>query len=260
MLKVSIITICFNNLQELVRTSGSVDQQALKPFEHIIVDGSATSEIKNYLESNVQPAFRRWKCERDKGIADAFNKGINRATGDVILFLNSGDMLYDTTVLQKVFEVFNSDKSLQWCHGKLQMMRGGIQVIVGKPFEKKKLYRGMRGVFHPTMYVKKELFERHGMFDTNIKMAMDYDFLCRIADEKNTFIDYPLATFDPTGVSTTRYLDAMNESYAAYQKYYGKTFRQTFWSWRLAALHYLLESKAGKLLYKLKVKAGLENI
>ena len=257
---ISIITISFNNLKDVIATCKSVDEQLMMPFEHIIVDGSTTGEIREYLEGSVQPAYRRWICERDNGIADAFNKGIRNATGDVTLLLNSGDELYDNTVLQRVNKEFEGDPSLMWCHGKLKMIRGGVWVVVGKTFEKDKLYRGMRGVFHPTMYVKREVYERRGMFDTEIKMAMDYDFLCRIADEKNSFIDYPLATFDPTGVSTTKYLDAMNESYAAYRKYYGWTFKQTLWSWRLSILHHLLESRFGKWLYKVKVKLKLENM
>lgn len=257
--RLSVITICFNNLEDVKKTCASVDCQLLKPNEHIIIDGSTKPDIKEWLESTPQPLYRKWLCERDKGIADAFNKGVNMATGNVLSTLNSGDELYDETSLQRVMSVFDKDNTIMWLNGKLNMMRGGLWVIVGKPFEKSKLYRGMRGVFHPTMYVKKEVYNRRGMFDINIKYAMDYDFLCRIADEKNSFIDYPLATFDPTGISSTQYLPAMEDAYACYRKYYGKSFKQTLWSKRLAILHYLLNSKFGKWLYRMKVKAGLQN-
>ena len=259
MIRFSIVTICFNNLEELKQTSASVDIQVIKPFEHIIVDGSTNAEINNYLVSNPQPVYRQWIYERDKGISDAFNKGIARATGDVIVLLNSGDTLYDKFVLEKVNEVFIKDADLMWCHGKQYLFRGGIWVVIGKPFEKSKLYRGMRGTFHQTMYVRKNLYEKYGPYDITIKMTMDYDFLCRIADEKNTFIDYPLATFDPHGISTNKYLDAMDEIYAVYRKYYGWTIKQTIWSWRLTILHYLLKGNFGKFLYSMKVKLGLEN-
>jgi len=259
-MRLSIITICFNNLPDLIATCQSADMQEQPPFEHLIIDGSTKSDIKNYLETQAQPPYRRWICERDKGIADAFNKGIRHAQGDVTILLNSGDTLYDETVLRKVLELFRQNPSLMWCHGKLNMMRGGRWVIVGKPFEKSKLYRGMRGTFHPTMYVRREVYERHGLFDTDIKLAMDYDFLCRIAEEPNAFIDYPLATFDPTGVSTTNYLDAMAESHVVYRKYFGKTWKQTAWGFRLKMLHYLLESPLGKTLYLVKAKLGLANI
>lgn len=257
--RITIITICFNNPGDLKETCASVDSQDQKPFEHWIIDGSTKPDIKEWLESTQQPAYRKWINERDKGIADAFNKGILRACGHILYLLNSGDKLYDNTVLERVSEVFEKDSSIMWCHGKLNLHRGGRWVIVGKPFEKEKLYRGMRSVFHPTMYIKKEVYDRRGLYDVNIKMAMDYDLLCRIANEKFAFLDYPLATFDPTGVSSTRYIDAMNESFESYRKYYGPSVKQKLWGLRLRSLHYLLESPMGKWLYKLKVKLGGEN-
>ena len=257
--RISIVTICFNNLEELKKTCASVEMQTLQPNEHLIIDGSTKPEIKYWLENNQQPGYRKWICERDKGIADAFNKGVRNVTGDIIYILNSGDTLYDNTILQRASDVFAKDSSIMWCNGKLNTLRGGIWVSVGKPFEKEKLYRGMRSVFHPTMYVRKAVYEKHGLFNVDIKMAMDYDFLCRIADEKNVFIDYPLATFDPTGVTSTKYLDAMDESYAIYRRYYGNSIKQTLWSWRLTFLYYLLKSPLGKLLYSIKVKIGMQN-
>ena len=258
-MKISIITICFNNLEELKKSCASVDAQLLQPYEHIIIDGSTQIEIKQYLESTPQPPYRKWICEPDRGIADAFNKGIRKSSGDIIYLLNSGDTIYDQAVLEKVNATFVGNPSIMWVHGKLNLMRGGIWVAIGKPFEKEKLYRGMRGTLHPTMYVRRELYNKHGLFDINIKMAMDYDFLCRIAGEPFVFIDYPLATFDPSGVSSSNYLKAMKESYAQYRKYYGPSFKQTLWGWRLTILHHLLQSPLGKVLYRIKVKMGKEN-
>ena len=257
---ISIITICFNNPDDLVRSCGSVDDQELKPLEHIIIDGSTTGEIKAWLEEHPQPPYRSWVCERDRGIAGAFNKGLRRAKGAVLLLLNSGDRLYDASVLGRVRKEFEADPSLMWCHGKLSMMRGGLWVNVGKPFDRELLYRGMRGTFHPTMYVRREVYEKHGLFDGALRYAMDFDFLCRIADEKHSFIDYPLAVFDPTGVSTKQYLKAMNEAYAVYRKYFGFSWKQKVWALRLSLLHRLLHTGAGKLLYRIKVWLHLENI
>lgn len=256
---ISIITICFNNPEELQQTCNSVDAQAVKPFEHIIIDGSTKSDIRNWLENNPQPSYRKWLCERDHGIADAFNKGINIAKGNVLYLLNSGDILFDEQVLQTVYAAFSDHPEVMWVHGLLNTLRGNIWVIVGKPFEKSKLYRGMRGVAHPTMYIRKEVYERHGLYDSNVKIAMDYDFLCRIADEPFHFINKPLATFDPTGISSTRYLDGIKESYARYRIYFGFSLKQVFWGWRQAFLYHTLNSGFGKFLYKIKVKLGLAN-
>lgn len=258
--RISIITICFNNPEELIRTCESVDSQLLPPYEHLIVDGSTKPDICTWLQSELQPAFRHWICERDNGIADAFNKGVRHVKGDILLLLNSGDTLYDVCVLQQVTALFGSNPAAGWLHGKINTLRGGLWVIVGKPFENKKLYRGMRGVFHPTMYVRQALFQRHGVFDTSLKYAMDYDFLCRIAGEPFIFADMPLATFDPGGISSTSYIKAMKEARVVYRKHYGYVLKQTLWGWRLALLHYLLQSRAGLLLYKIKVKLGLADV
>jgi len=252
--RISIITICFNNLEELQKTCVSVDAQLMQPDEHIIIDGSTKPDIKSWLENDPQPTYRKWISERDKGIADAFNKGVKKATGDILSHLNSGDELYDETVLQRVSGTFEKDTSLMWINGQLKLLRGGIWVIAGVPFEKKKLYRGMRSVFHPTMYVRKEVFDRRGMFDVELKSAMDYDFLCRIADEKNAFLNYPLAIFDPTGISNTGWMFSRKEADASYRKYYGPSIKQTVWTMRMILLHKLMKNPLGKLLYRIKVK------
>jgi glycosyltransferase involved in cell wall biosynthesis len=258
--RLSVITICFNNLDDVIKTCKSVDEQTTTPFEHIIIDGSTNTQIKEYLEGHQQPPYRRWNCERDKGIADAFNKGIKAARGEITTLLNSGDTFYDSSVLKRVIALFDADKQLMWCNGKLNMFRAGIWSVTGKKFEKEKLYRGMHGVFHPTIYVKREVYDRCGFFDLTIKMAMDYDFICRIADEKNDFIDYPLATFDPSGVSSTNYVASTNEMFECYRKYFGSSLKQILWQQRLLLLHKLLNSSLGKWLYKMKVNAGMQKV
>jgi glycosyltransferase involved in cell wall biosynthesis len=256
---ISIITICFNNLADLRATCKSIEQQQVLPFEHIIINGSTTQDIKNWMENSPQPVYRKWVNERDKGIADAFNKGIRAAEGSITYLLNSGDLLHDPSVLGKVEQAFNQDPSLMWCHGKLKLFRGDQWVLVGKSFEKKKLYRGMRSVFHPTMFVNKEVYNRRGYFDTDLKIAMDYDFLCRIADEKFIFLNEPIAVFDPTGVSSEHYEKALNEASECYRKYYGSSWKQSLWNTRQIILHRILNSAFGKKLYALKVKLGGEN-
>jgi glycosyltransferase involved in cell wall biosynthesis len=153
--RISIITICFNNPEDLQATCASVNMQKTLPFEHIIIDGSTTSEIKNWLESTAQPIYRKWICEKDDGISDAFNKGLKKATGHIINFLNSGDILFDENALNKIHEVFETNPDIGWCHGKLLLQRGGQWVSIGKPFDPEKLYRGMRGVSHPVHLIYK---------------------------------------------------------------------------------------------------------
>jgi glycosyltransferase involved in cell wall biosynthesis len=257
--RISIVTICRDNPEDLLATCESVDMQSQPPHEHIIVDGSTDDRIRSWAAGHPQPSYRNIVTEPDEGISDAFNKGIARSTGDVLVMLNSGDRLHDESVLPKVADAFGRDPSLQWLHGSMEMMRGGRWVVIGKPFEEGKLYRGMRSTFHPTMYVRRALHERHGLYDKGLRIAMDYDFLCRIAEERNTFIEHPLATFDPTGVSTKNYGKGIEEAYRCYRRHFGFSLRQELWKRRQILLNVLLESPIGRWLYGIKVRLGLAN-
>jgi glycosyltransferase involved in cell wall biosynthesis len=256
---ISIVTICRDNLEDLLRTCRSVDAQSHPPHEHIVVDGSSGEGIRRWLAESLQPAYRRSVSEPDEGISDAFNKGIVMSTGDVLVMLNSGDELYDETVLSRVSEAFLEDPSIQWLHGSMKLKRGGRWVVIGKPFERGKLYRGMRATFHPTMYVRRALHERHGLYDKGLRLAMDYDFLCRICDEKSAFIKEPLASFDPTGVSTENYMQGVEEAYRCHRRHHGFSLSQEVWKRRQLFLHTVLESGFGRWLYALKVRLGFAN-
>jgi glycosyltransferase involved in cell wall biosynthesis len=259
-IKISIITISFNNKEELLNTIESVDKQITLPYEHIIIDGSTNTEIKEFLNGKIQPNYRKWISEPDQGISDAFNKGVINATGDFMQFLNSGDTLYNKSTIQEVQAELQQSPVCKWMHGQLQLQRGGKQVIIGKPFNPQKIYRGMRSTFHPAMFVHKNLFEKYGNFSMQYKIAMDYDFLIRIRKEPFKFMPFPIAIFNPDGISNSNYLEGLKEVKKIYKKYCGNNFKLTLWQLRLKILHYLLQSKVGKLLYKIKQKLGLANI
>lgn len=257
---ITVITICFNNLGEVIDTCRSVDMQETKPFQHLVIDGSTNDAIKNYLETNPQPSYRNWICEPDKGIADAFNKGIRNSNGNIVVMLNSGDSFYDEKAISTALDAFNKDDSLQWLHSKYKLLRGNQWVIIGKPFEKNKLYRGMRSICHQTMFLKKQLHDTYGLYSTTEKIAMDYDLLCRIADEKFIFIERPLVSFAPAGISSSNYALSLIEARRVYERYFGKSFLLFTWQLRLKTLFYLLHSPIGNFLYKIKTGLKLENM
>lgn len=259
-LSISVITISFNNLTELKETCSSIDEQQCPPWEHWIIDGSTNSEIRDWLVGTQHPPYRKWISEPDKGISDAFNKGIIRATGTIVNMLNSGDRFRDATVLETVARAFTDNNGITWLHGKCLTTRGGKQVVLGKPFDKEKLYRGMRSVWHQTMFVKRSLHDKYGLYDTSIRIAMDYDFVCRIANEPFLFLEKELVIFAPHGVSQSSYLDALSQMKQVYQKYFGNSTLLEIWQLRLKMLYYLLKSPAGKFLYNIKTKLKLENI
>lgn len=261
MTKLSIITICFNNLQEVKDTCRSVDEQIIPPFEHLIINGSTNVEIKNYFEKAEVVPYRKVFNENDNGIADAFNKGIEKSTGDVIVLLNSGDLLYDKNVTKTVLAKFDEDETLMWLHGKYRYQRSGVWVTLGKPFDPKKLYRGMRSLSHQTMYVKKELYDKHGLYDTSFKIAMDFDFVARIRFEKFLFLDEILAINVPGGISSEKYNLSLKEGSRVVQKYLGFSWKNKLWTLRLKTLKAIQEIPVlGKILYKIKAGLGLANV
>lgn len=260
MCRISVVTICFNNLEELKKTCTSVDEQHELPYEHLIIDGSKTDEIAKWLNSSFQPVYRKWICEPDKGIADAFNKGIQRSTGDVVHLLNAADVYASDDVLKEVSDAFTLHPNAQWLSGKIRMIRVGKKVVVGKPFDPKKLYRGMRSVSHPTWFVKRSVYQQVGNYDLRYKIAMDYDMMCRLKNVKAAFINLPLIDFDDSGVSTQNYLDALSETRQAYIAHFGYSLKMEIWHLRLKLLHLLQQTSLGRHLFALKRFLGLENM
>lgn len=251
---ISVITICFNNQEELISTCQSVDEQTCQPDEHLIIDGSTNNSILNWLKTNPQPRFRKWIHEEDNGIADAFNKGINNSTGELIHLLNSGDTYYQANAIQTALDAFDNNTGLKWLHSKYVQFRGGILVISGKPFDQNLLWKGMRQVAHPSMFLKKELYVKHGLFDTSLKIAMDYDLLVRIRNEENIFLDQPLVCFAPGGASSQQFYLGLKEVKNIYQKYMGNSNRQHLWQTRQKILHVFMQTGLGKLWFVMKNK------
>lgn len=250
--RITVVTICFNNLSDLQSTCASVDAQTVIPFEHLIVNGSTEPQIADWLDNQPQPSYRRWINERDKGISDAFNKGINHANGDIIHLLNSGDIYYSNQVLSSVKTFFKANPTTSWISGKIEMKRGGIWVQVGVPFDAAQLYKGMRSVSHPTYFLKAAVYERVGLFSLDHKIAMDYDLLCRLVHEPYAFLPETLIRFDDKGVSTTAYLKSLKENIKVYESHFGFSIACRLWQFRLKLLYYLMGSAFGKFLYRLK--------
>jgi glycosyltransferase involved in cell wall biosynthesis len=259
--RISVITICFNNLADVQRTCASVDAQTVLPDEHWIINGSTESDIAQWLEQTPQPPYRKWINERDNGIADAFNKGIGLVSdGTITHLLNSGDTYAAADVLAAVQQVFLTYPETQWVSGNIELMRGGYIVSVGKAFDKNKLYRGMRSVSHPTWFLRKEVYSRTGGFNSQYRIAMDYDLMCRLVNEPYRYLNKTLAKFDDTGISSLQYIASLQETRTVYESYFGFSLLLVLWQFRLKLLHYVLRTGLGKLLFSLKKKLGLENI
>lgn len=258
--KFTIITICFNNLEDLQKTCLSIEAQTVVPFEHWVINGSTQADIAQWAAQSPQPAYRKFLHEKDKGISDAMNKGIARAEGEILHLLHAGDLYAHAQVLEKVGAAFLANPATQWLSGKMQLHRGGLPVVVGKPFDPQKIYRGMRSVFHPTWFVRPSVYVQTGTFHLQWKIAMDYDLLCRMPAEGYLFLPEPLVVFDDQGISTQHYLAAVAENIAVYESYHGFSFKARLWAFRLRCLHWLLLTPLGKWLFAWKKKMGWENV
>ena len=168
----SIITVTYNNFDELKKTLDSIPK--LDFIESIVVNGGDCSNTKEFLKSYSGKSI----SEKDNGISDAFNKGINLASGDLLMFLNSGDILLESSYLKNAREMFFQDSQTDFVHSNIILLdQSGAQLFMKPTFSS--LGRGMP-YLHPTMIVRRNVFEQIGLFNVKYKIAMDFDFIVRL--------------------------------------------------------------------------------
>lgn len=199
----SIITVNLNNLEGLKKTMESVFEQTWQEFEYIIIDGGSTDGSKKYIESN-NDKIDHWVSEPDKGIYNGMNKGIKAATGDYLLFLNSGDWLYDEKVLKIAAE------KLDGC----DVLYGNMVKVF--PDGKEILDKGVNGneislsvfidgtINHSSSFLNKRIFSKYGFYDENLKIVSDWKlFLIALGLNKSevSYIDYSFSYFNMNGIS-----------------------------------------------------------
>lgn len=202
-MKLSIITINFNNRDGLQKTIDSVITQTWKEFEWIIIDGGSTDGSKELIEK-YSSYITYWVSEPDKGIYNAMNKGIKVATGEYCLFLNSGDGLVSSDVLKKVFQRnINTD----FITGNMILLSNPIRRIHGIHSNNITCANMIfETICHPTTFIKKTLFDTFGMYDENLKIVSDWKFFFYCIIIRNCTIKYineDIAFFNTEGISST---------------------------------------------------------
>lgn len=180
-MKISIITSVFNNQDTIAEAMNSVLSQTYANIEYIIIDGCSTDATINIIKS-YQNYLAVFISEPDQGIYDGLNKGIKLATGDVIGFLHSDDLYENNTVIEKVARAF-IENSTDSTYGDLTYVSKHDRLKVIRywksgEFTLKKLRYGWMPP-HPTFFVKRAIYEQYGLFDTNFKIAADYDLMLR---------------------------------------------------------------------------------
>lgn len=174
-MKLSIVTINYNNAAGLQKTMDSVFGQTYADYEYIIIDGGSTDGSKEIIENNAD-RLAYWVSKKDKGVYHAMNKGISYCSGDYIMFLNSGDCLINNNILESVFHMIKTANS-DIIYGNIEVNKkdGGIEVIkhpstltLNNLFEKT--------LNHQACFFKQTLFSSIGLYNEKFKMAADYAF------------------------------------------------------------------------------------
>jgi len=258
MLKLSIITINYNNAQGLQKTLESVDSQTFVDYEQIIIDGGSIDGsveiIKNY-ESIIKNYC--WASEPDNGVYHAQNKGIEKANGEYCLFLNSGDYFCNEKVLETIFSK-NSDADIIW----------GNLIVINARESKIGICKGNEHVTfldiyssiikHQASFIKRGLFKKYGLYDESLKIVADWAFFFKTAGFNEVslhYVDIDIAYFKADGISYNnpqlcrierqKVLDQympriMQEDYLLFQKYRN--------------VRYIDKRKTGFFLFKILAK------
>lgn len=191
-MKVSIITVCYNSAATIESTIQSVIFQDYSNIEYIIVDGESkdnTLDIVRKYEMHIDTII----SENDSGIFDAFNKGIQNATGDIIAILNSDDFYMNNKVISKIVRAFES------CD--CELVFGNIYYVDAQNTNriirrwKSSSYSKLKAIFgwmpaHPAFFVRRSVYNKYGGFNTNFKYSGDYDFMMRLLYKYNLSSKY----------------------------------------------------------------------
>ncbi|MES2732314.1 MAG: glycosyltransferase family 2 protein [Bacteroidota bacterium] len=224
-IKISIITAVYNNCSTVSHAIESVLSQDYPNIEYIIIDGKSTDGTVDIIRK-FEGKISKWVSEPDKGIYDAMNKGLELATGDVIGLLNSDDFYENTSVISDVASIFHA-KNTDALYGDLLYVDAkDITKIVrywkAKPYVVNTFLRGWMPP-HPTFFVKKEIYQKYGKFNTSFKSAADYEFMLRVIHKHKIKLAYlpqilvRMRTGGVSNLSLKNRLMANKEDYLAWQ-------------------------------------------
>lgn len=200
-MKFSIVTINFNNREGLQRTIDSVVSQTYRDFEWLLIDGGSTDGSRDLIEK-YQSHFSYWCSEKDQGIYNAQNKGIQRTQGEYVLLLNSGDFLADADVLA---EVVKCDVHSDFILGNMIVHADGEDYIWDIKAEMLTARQFFYGTLpHPGTFIRREMFDKYGLYDEKMKICADWKFFVEaILIGQATLVKIPIiiSVFEEGGIS-----------------------------------------------------------
>ena len=205
-MKISIITVNYNGARTLRDAIESILNQTYSNIEYIIIDGKSTDGsieiIEEYkIKFNKKGYEYKYISEKDLGIYNAMNKGLKMVTGDIVGILNSDDW-YEVDILENISKEFEENKNLEMTYGILRTVKND------KYLEVKGNYYSFGIGLHPTVFLRKEIYNKYGNFNERYKIAADTDFLLRLKRNNINckFIEKIITNFRIGGISTTNEL------------------------------------------------------
>jgi len=213
-MKLTIITINYNNDVSLQATMQSVFNQTSQEFEYIVVDGGSIDGSKEIIEKFAEKAKfpMRWISEKDNGVYHAMNKGIRMAQGEYVQFVNSGDCLVSNDVTEKMLAPLSCGEKLE---ERSSILYGNMLKVqpyrilkdkgfVGRQPTMLDFYRGTLN--HSSAYIKRSLFDEYGLYDETLKIVSDWKFYIKaiiFGKECLKYQNIDVTLFDMTGISET---------------------------------------------------------
>jgi len=213
-MKITIITPTFNSEKTILRNLESVNNQSYKNIEHLFIDNKSSDLTLQIIEENSKKPHRIIS-EKDRGISDAFNKGIQLASGEIIGILNSDDLFYSSKTLDLVANAFNDD-SLDFVYGDIFFDDPILGSNRRKPLECP-ITKAMP-FNHPAFFVRKRFYDHLGLYDLSYKHAMDFELISRMYTSPTKYYlkgqsihNEPLTIMHAGGVSWKYELNSLDE-------------------------------------------------
>lgn len=210
----TIVTVAFNSAATLARTIDSVAAQTYVPIEYIIIDGGSSDGTLDLIHRRGAD-IDLWISEPDKGISDAFNKGIALASGEFIALVNSDDWLEPDQMRKAVEALQRTRADFVFGNMKVHGADGTEQFeLKGDPEYRTRIRHTMPDLNHPSMVCRREAYERHGLYDTDLRVAMDYEWLLRahIGGAKGMYVPELTSHMGDGGVSNHNIRIAFEET------------------------------------------------
>ena len=211
-MKLSIITINYNNAEGLRKTIESVLAQTYTDIEYVIVDGASTDGSVDVIRELATRPTIKWVSEKDKGIYNAMNKGIRMATSEYIQILNSGDILFDANVTKRMIEQLEQinsqrEEPIGILYGNMIKVNAQGKVVGKSGYTEYSLRQFYSSTLnHDCAYIRRNLFEEYGLYDEQLKIVSDWKWYLQaigLGRVKPEYVDIDVTIFDDGGISET---------------------------------------------------------